>query len=106
MNKVTMEVCDCCFYYLLFNNLISNREKLLSKKLNPHVELSTDEERQYFFLVRHGIYLSTSEKDTGLIELGRRQVNIDLKSRETNVDFIRFLGICSCRNNRSFDIIS
>ena len=30
---------------------------------------------QYFFLIRHGIYLSTSTKDDGLIELGKQQVS-------------------------------
>ncbi|CAF3266251.1 unnamed protein product, partial [Rotaria sp. Silwood2] len=35
--------------------------------------LPVESDPQYFFLIRHGIYLSTSCKDDGLIELGRKQ---------------------------------
>ena len=47
---------------------------MLGKSSSRSVVPST-ESLKYFFLVRHGIYLSTSEKDDGLIELGRQQVD-------------------------------
>ncbi|CAF3780917.1 unnamed protein product [Rotaria sordida] len=57
---------------------------LVYKASSKHVEsptvsssssssLSVQSDPQYFFLIRHGIYLSTSRKDDGLIELGRKQ---------------------------------
>ncbi|CAF4720729.1 unnamed protein product, partial [Rotaria sp. Silwood1] len=38
--------------------------------------LSVQSNLQYFFLIRHGIYFSTSCKDEGLIELGRKQERV------------------------------
>ncbi|CAF4711517.1 unnamed protein product, partial [Rotaria sp. Silwood2] len=35
--------------------------------------LPVESDPQYFFLIRHGIYLSTGCKDDGLIEFGRKQ---------------------------------
>ncbi len=51
----------------LFSNNLSRRV------VSPTASLGSD--TQYFFLVRHGIYLSTSNRDDGLIELGRQQVS-------------------------------
>lgn len=55
------------------------KKKLLNNNLSRCVVLPTaslKSECQYFFLIRHGIYLSTSNRDDGLIELGKQQAYV------------------------------
>ena len=57
---------------------INENKKLLNNISSRCVALPTasfKSDAQYFFLVRHGIYLSTGEKDDGLLELGKQQVS-------------------------------